>query len=642
MPEEKPKEPIKINAEDIIAGMQKTHKVEIKVDSKAPQKPKKVAGPSVEDLEAKLEKKMLKTRKPKDIVKEKPVLQAKPSKETKSDNAPFPPLTQILEENLQEEEDTESQKEHNVEMDAEAKRRKIIELRELISYVESYRNSIIEKKEGEDKKSRPNIDKITEFERKLEKADYRIKMLNKARLAFSSKDGKNSLAEEEWKEAKKVREEVHGRIAEELQEPIAFVKDYKMSLLESRNKEKDERKKTEIEGKVQKAEHRIEILENAHNFFLYPSEGNLLSEEDWKELKEVRRDVMKRMKEIKSENIVTAPRNSDKERKEDSSIETSIEKAENFEELLSIIKTTNGMQGSTHWIPQDELLGRMYLVKSGRITPDYLPRVLENKMEELLGNKKEIKASEKKEEKPPQINEAIQNLNKKEPEKVAPKAVKIPVVEKNPTKPKEEEAPVTKKVEEAPKPVNEEAQGKIEALRAEIQKIFIEKIREASALVSASRAPYNQQIEIKTRHDYTQTNRSSIMAKLFRKPSEKKPSENIDEYEKTKADYEKNLEILKNILTNDGLQEEALKKAFELGDLGLKILEEEKIKLQEIVQKILLAERKALIDAKGKGLPERDRRTVESLEALRNKSGVSPLLGLRPIIDINEKKDDAA
>ena len=135
------------------------------------------------------------------------------------------------------------------------------------------------------------------------------------------------------------------------------------------------------------------------------------------------------------------------------------------------------------------------------------------------------------------------------------------------------------------------------------------------------------------------------MHKLIGKFSPKKPSENIDEYEKTKADYEKNLEVLKNILTDENLESEALKKAFDLGDLGLKILEEEKIKLQEIVQKILTTERSAVIDARGKGLPERDRRTVASLEALREKSGFSPLLGLKPIIDIseiNEKQDDAA
>jgi hypothetical protein len=392
---------------------------------------------------------------------------------------------------------------------------KIDELRDLRSYVESYRKSIVEKLENENQTQRPNIDKINELERRIASADYRIKMLNKAGLAFSKPNKENSLTDEDWAEAKDVRDDVRKKIASELHELLLFVDDHRNFLIDQIKKETDKSKISEIQRKIDLAEYRIKTLDRARLYYLNPETEKKLTIMERMEAQSVRIEVLNRIKEERKGNIVMAPK----------------------------------------------------------------------------------RANQKQE---------------------IPQPIKVE---------KKEEAPTKESLE------------KEVALRAEIQKIFGEKIKEASLMVSTSRPLYIQQIKTKTRHDHTQTNRSSLLSRLLGKSSEKKPSENIAKYEETKADYESNLNILKNILIDEKLTGEALKKASELGDSGLQILEEEKIKLQEILQRILITEAGAIIDAVGESLPEKDRKIVASLENLyiKNKeNGGRSLLGLKPIIDIGQ------
>jgi hypothetical protein len=431
------------------------------------------------------------------------------------------PKKQSFEEILKENLDAEVNAKRK-DMDEEKKEgkdtvEKIDELRDLRSYVESYRKSIVEKLENENQTQRPNIDKINELERRMASADYRIKMLNKAGLAFSKPNKENSLTDEEWAEAKDVRNDVRKKIASELHELLLFVDDHRNSLIDQIKKETDKSKMSEIQRKIDLAEYRIKTLDRARLYYLNPETEKKLTIMERMEAQSVRIEVLNRIKEERRENIVIAP----KEAKQ----------------------------------------------------------------------KQEISQSIKVE--------------------------------------KKEEAPTKESLE------------KEDALRVEIQKIFGEKIKEASLAVSASRPLYIQQIKTKTRHDHTQTNRSSLLSRLLGRSSEKKPSENIAKYEETKAGYEENLNILKNILTDEKLIGEALKKASELGDSGLQILEEEKIKLQEILQRILITEAGAIIDAVGESLPEKDRKIVASLEDLyiKNKeNGGRSLLGLKPIIDINSEE----
>jgi len=388
---------------------------------------------------------------------------------------------------------------------------KIDELRDLRSYVESYRKSIVEKLENENQTQRPNIDKINELERRIASADYRIKMLNKAGLAFSKPNKENSLTDEDWAEAKDVRDDVRKKIASELHELLLFVDDHRNFLIDQIKKETDKSKISEIQRKIDLAEYRIKTLDRARLYYLNPETEKKLTIMERMEAQSVRIEVLNRIKEERKGNIVMAPK----------------------------------------------------------------------------------RANQKQE---------------------IPQPIKVE---------KKEEAPTKESLE------------KEVALRAEIQKIFGEKIKEASLMVSTSRPLYIQQIKTKTRHDHTQTNRSSLLSRLLGRSSEKKPSENIAKYEETKADYESNLNILKNILTDEKLIGEALKKASELGDSGLQILEEEKIKLQEILQRILITEAGAIIDAVGESLPEKDRKIVASLERLYKKSKRGSLLDLKPIIDID-------
>jgi hypothetical protein len=426
------------------------------------------------------------------------------------------PKRQSFEEILKENLDAEVNAKRK-DMDEEKKEgkdtvEKIDELRDLRSYVESHRKSIVEKLENENQTQRPNIDKINELERRMASADYRIKMLNKAGLAFSKPNKENSLTDEERAEAKEVRDDVRKKIASELHELLLFVDDHRNSLIDQIKKETNKSKMSEIQRKIDLAEYRIKTLDRARLYYLDPETEKKLTIMERMEAQSVRIEVLNRIKEEKRGNIVIAP--------------------------------------------------------------------------------KEAK----------QKQEVSQSIR----------------VEKK------EEAPTKESLE------------KEDALRVEIQKIFGEKIKEASLMVSTSRPLYIQQIKTKTRHDHTQTNRSSLLSRLLGRSSEKKPSENIAKYEETKAGYEENLNILKNILTDEKLIGEALKKASELGDSGLQILEEEKIKLQEILQRILITEAGAIIDAVGESLPEKDRKIVASLERLYKKNEGNSLLDLKPIIDIGQ------
>lgn len=169
--------------------------------------------------------------------------------------------------------------------------------------------------------------------------------------------------------------------------------------------------------------------------------------------------------------------------------------------------------------------------------------------------------------------------------------------------------------------INQELESKKEEgkLREEVQKIFNERIDEIYLKISSARVLYGKQIKIKTQHEHTQTRIGILKSKLFR-PFTRKPNINNEEYEKAKNLYEESVNELKNCLSEESLDEKVLKKAFEIGDKGLEIVNEEKMKVKEVLRnKILLEEKTLIITLRIESLPKKDSDIINKFATLRKK-----------------------
>ena len=321
------------------------------------------------------------------------------------------------------------------------------------------------------------------------------------------------------------------------------------------------------------------------------------------------------------------------------SLEQTIGNAESFDELVSIIDKTEGMQGSQKWFSKYALLGRINLVRAKEVTTDYVPTTLglRAKVDELVEKEGILiykpagynMQTEKQKENVPETQEVVEESK-----------TNISVEEKSdPTKPDE----VTKQaeIEEKIKIIDTKIEDTeaIEKLREEIQEIFVAKISEGIIKLKTLRTPYSQQIKLKTQHEHTQTRIGGLMSRLFR-PFSKKPIENNGEYEKTKKDYEDGINDFKNILRDPALNDEALKKALTFGDEGLQIVKEEKDKLLGgLLKQVLVLEKNSLLQSVGEGLSEKDRKNVDSISSLYKKSGKTFLERMKGIIRNNSNQN---
>ncbi len=76
---------------------------------------------------------------------------------------------------------------------------------------------------------------------------------------------------------------------------ISFVRNHRNSLIKELESETDANNAIILEGKISKANHKIDVLEKTREVFLNPNKENTLTEEGWEEAEEIRNDVLSRM-----------------------------------------------------------------------------------------------------------------------------------------------------------------------------------------------------------------------------------------------------------------------------------------------------------------------------------------------------------
>ena len=512
---------------------------------------------------------------------------------------------------------------------------------ELLMFVDEHRDSIIEKIKAENKNERPNIDRISELERKIAMADYRIKTLNKVRIYFLNPSKENALTKQEWKESERVREEVRAKMAEEETNthPVTKV------AIETKSKNNPVAKliiETKPKG-TPTAKVVSEIKTQQGPIITKPTSETKkkLQVETPRPLKTHYETAIERADKMNSDLLAKKSINSEplknlntasEENTQEALIER-IEKTKNFEELLSTIEKIDGLQSSDKWFSRHSLLGRINLVRAQEVSIDYIPMVagLRKKVESLLGEE-DISSNVSEKSK----SNILLNTEESTPPPLETEKIEMKVETKDTPATKTETATAKEEVVPTDKETQKE---KEEAFRLEIRKIFEEKANIALKKLSISRASYGQQIRIKTQHEHTQTRIGSLMSKLLR-PFSKKPSINTEEYERTKKEYEVDLDLFKTILNKEDLNSELLEKAGEFGDDGLKIIQEEKNKqLRASLLQILITEHKIITDYISDSLSEKDRSIVSRLMSLQKKSSEGSKSKLQEIFYPNIKEN---
>jgi hypothetical protein len=652
-----------VDLSDLQAGMENSHmaKVGIEQGSKDEIPKTTILTPGfapISALEESLRRKQLGTRKPKAITKPKLEPETAPAIE---------------------EERKRSVKE------------KVHELNNLIGFVEKELNRFEEKKNRAFSEGR--ADKAYELDSPIETLIYEIKMLNEARQAFLNP--RNNMTKEDWNDASEVRDNVMGRMDEarneeiskqkenspegmekrvkKLNELITFVREHKNSLVTKMVTEKDKAEITRLRGLVDDASNRIKILEKAHTAFSSKDPKDALSPAEMEEVEKVQNEVIARMKEVSNEaesrQEEISPEDIEKRvkkldvllhfiRNHKNSLVTKMNLAETDKKEVERLKSV--IPDMKYRIDVLENARKAFLSKdpNDALTDEQTTEV-ENVRDEVINKMAEVAT---KSEEAPVVTEKTEvripvtpkapKATKKDVALEVPKVPvveekvttsKAPVVEEKIVAPEVPKVPVVEEkvesVKETPE-ISKEDPEKEEALRNEIQNIYNERITSINENIEKSRKTYLFELKVKTQHEQTQSKIRRLMQELLGKAVGKKTNAQEENYLKAEKAYKDDINILKFILNDYPIKDELMDKSFKMGDRGLQILEEERVKvLTETVRQVLVSEKKAILEAIGSAGSEKDRNTVNRLVDLRNKNGVGLLGKMQDLLGINQEEN---
>lgn len=568
---------------------------------------------------------------------------------------------------------------------------KVQELNNLIGFVESEFARLDGKRRRALDEGR--IDKAYELNSPIETLIYEIKMLNEARQAFLNP--RNNMTKEDWNDASEVRDNVMGRMDEarneeiskqkenspeerekrvkKLNELIPFVDEHRKSLAIRMLKEKDRTEVLRLQGLIAEDVKKMKILEKARSAFSSTNPKDALSPAELEEVEKVRDEVVIMMKEVPNEGEV---------KQEEISPEDIEKRVKKLDELISFVIKHKNLLFTKMSIPGtdekemkrlkgliSDMTYRINVFKNARrafLSKDPKDALTDDQTAEVEKVRDEVKermeyATAKSEEAPVVTKKAEVRIPvtpkapKVEKKVVAPEAPKTPVAEEKVTTsnaPVLEEKIVAPEIPEVPAveekvaptketpEISKEDPEKEEALRNEIQKAYKEMIDSINAKIEVSRKAYILELKVKTQHDQTQSKIGRLMYELLGRAVGKKTSAQEANYLAAEKAYKDDLNILKRILNEYAIQENLTEPAFQMGDRGLQILEEERTKvLTETVRQVLISEKKAILEAIGSAGSEKDRNTVNRLVDLRNKNGVGLLGKMQDLLGINQEEN---
>ncbi len=647
-----------VDLSDLQSGMESSHlaKVGIEQDSKIEIPKTATLTPGfapLSALEESLRRKQLGTRKPKAVTKptiEKPVADENP---------------------------------HDSNENKRNSKEKVQELNNLIGFVESE----FARLDGKRKKALADgrADKAYELDNPIETLLYEIRMLNGARQAFLNP--RNSMTEDEWDDASKARDNVMGRMEEskreekskqqenspegmekrvkKLNELIPFVVKHKNSLVTkmlSSGNDKDEVKRLRV--LIDEASNKIKLLEKARNAFSSTNPKDALSSAELKEVEKVQSEVITRMKEVSNGGVP---------KQEEISPEDMEKRVKKLDVLLPFIRNHKNSLVTKMNLPEtdkkeverlksviSDMKYRMDVLENARrafLSKDPKDALTDDQMAEVENVRDEViermaSVATKSEEVPVAVEETKVRIpvTPKAPEAkkkvMAPKVPKTPEVKEEivaPEIPAVPETPVVEKkvasVEETPE-ISKETPEKEETLRQEIQKIYGEGIASLNEKIETSRKAYLRELKLKTQHDQTQSKIGRLMYELLGRAVGKKTSAQEANYLATEKAYKEDISLLKLILNDYPIKDELIKNSFEMGDRGLQILEEERLKvLTETVRQVLISEKKAILDAIESVVAAKDINNVNKLVDLYQKKGMSLLGRTKNLLGINQEEN---
>lgn len=468
-----------------------------------------------------------------------------------------------------------------------------------MKYLKQHLEFLQKQKKSLEKKKNPNEEKISALESQIAGTSWRIEALEKVH--------KNADADpEDITRAASVEKEVLERIAENKAKKIT--------------PEITQNTEAKVEQPSQpKSQIKIDTKPQA-----VIQEGNKVEEKNVpsgpskefsRPLKSSYEKALERSEKNKSEPAtkknyeipVTQNENVLSSKEEIAGTEKAIASANTFDELLSVIEKIDGIQGTQKWFSKYALMGRINLVRAKEITTDYIPTSagLRDKIGQLLEAEGSLIYKPLGFSNPINKNVSTEKIMENEEKKRTEEKTSENVAEN-----------AVKTVESEPlKTINNETNEQEDDLRKGAENIFNDRIEEILSEITPLRVAYGKQIKIKTQHEHNQTRIGGLMTRLFRPFSRKESSNEVD-FGKSKKEYNTALDNLKNVLNDESLNSEALKMAVELGDRGLEIILEVKLKIFEQLTKTLLNEAQLIEDLKTEGLPEGHKKIKSRLEQL--------------------------
>lgn len=440
------------------------------------------------------------------------------------------------------------------------------------------------------------------------KADYRIKTLNKARLYFLNPTPNNDLTEEEWFEARRVRDDIKEIMKIEKNRKTEV--DIKKDVVEENTE-----RKVEAVNKIEKnitavKPEKIKVVENPPKKEV-PASKNSTPLKTRYEAAIERQDAIDRGEIVRKEFVMPEAKNENRSllSEEKLSVMKELEKTSDIGKILSLLEKIDGLQGKQKWFSNRSLIGRINLALAGELTPDYIPVLGEINLREKVKNF--VENGNISITKPEEFlqSDTKEPETKKEPE-VAPSTTKKPEINIP--------LPIT---EEALVPTKREREEDEKNFREGVSKLFNDEIEKRLAQVSTSRVEFGKQLKIKTQHEHAQSRLRGLISKLLGKGFVKKNLPNEEALKKAEDEYKINLDNLRQTLNDEALQEQSILKSGYPRDNKLEIVREEKEKLNNKILKLILVDEANLIQGlKEEGLSKKDLETMRVFRALAKKS----------------------